>query len=131
MHKPKYQTSVWFCTRSTGNDDSLGLCALPAPVSLYQSIRRVVAYQSSTAKVELRAGAVLSAAPGWQCTHWTVPGSRITLFIVVLVRGSVLKLALKLYNVPWCGPLYWTGNEAYLQWLHLVCIFYMTAENQT
>jgi len=36
-------------------------------------------------------GAVVAAAPGWQ-VQWPVTGGRITSFIPVLVRGSVLKL---------------------------------------
>jgi len=57
-------------------------------------------YQSTTANLELRAGAVISAASGWQA-QWPVTGSRMTLLIVVLVRGSVVKFkALKLQNAP-------------------------------
>jgi len=53
--------------------------------------RKIVSCQSSTAKLELRAGAVLSAVPGWQVQR-PVAGCGITLFVLVLVRGSVLKI---------------------------------------
>jgi len=51
----------------------------------------VVTCQSSTANRELQAGAVFSAAPGWK-VHWPATGTRITLFILVLEKGSALKL---------------------------------------
>jgi len=34
MHEAKYQTLIWFCMRSTANDESLELRALAVPVSL-------------------------------------------------------------------------------------------------
>jgi len=77
---------------STANDECLDLSALTAPVS-EQSTAKVVACQSGTANLELRAGGVVSAGPGWQ-VHWLLTGSGITLFVPVLVRGSVLNCKL-------------------------------------
>jgi len=43
---------------------------------------------------------VVSVALGWQ-VQWPVTGGRISVFILVLVKGSVLKLlALKFCNAP-------------------------------
>jgi len=75
---------------STATDEGLEQWELAASVSLQQSTGMGVAYQSSTANLELRAGAVVSAVPGWQ-VQWPVTGSRMTLFVLVLMKGSVLN----------------------------------------
>jgi len=62
MHKAKFWTFIWFCMGSTASDKRLELWALAAPVSLLQGTGTVVACQSSTVNLELRAGAVVSAA---------------------------------------------------------------------
>jgi len=74
-------TKVWSCERLQRQSR----CS-----KVLEGLLWLVNQAQARPNLEMRAGAVISAAPGWQA-QWPVAGRKITLFILVLVRGKVLN----------------------------------------